>query len=185
MEWQGWLYTPIVKRRYDLEDADTAAIWLDCGLPGQKSFLICAGYRQWRLLGQEDNSSASVPEQLIRWKKFIDKWEDTLKEDKEVLVMIDANLDFLTWRNCDHLPSYHSSNKSKPLIGTLFARIIPLGVSQQVTVPTRMESGQPRAGLDHIYTNRPHKFFQVTTYFTDMSDHKLLKTSPPSSIEKV
>ena len=78
-----------VKRRYDLEDTDTAAIWLDCGLPGQKSFLICAGYRQWRLLGQEDNSSASVPEQLIRWKKFIDKWETALKEDKEVLVMID------------------------------------------------------------------------------------------------
>ena len=164
-----------VRRRYDLEDADTAAIWLDCGLPGQKSFLICAGYRQWRLLGQEDNSSATVQEQLVRWTKFLDKWEAALKEDKEVIVMLDANLDFLTWRNCDHLPSHHSSNKLKSLIDTLFARIIPLGVSQQVTVPTRMESGQPRAGLDHLYTNRPDKLSQVYTYYTGMSDHKLLK----------
>ena len=53
-----------VKRRSDLEDPDTAYIWLECGLPGRRGFLICVGYRQWRLLGQGDNMSASVPEQL-------------------------------------------------------------------------------------------------------------------------
>ena len=92
-----------------------------------------------------------------------------------MIVMLDANLDFLTWRNCDHLPSHHSSNKLKSLIDTLFDRIIPLGVSQQVTVPTRIERGQPRAGLDHLYTNRPDKLAPVNTYYTGMSDHKLLK----------
>ena len=164
-----------VKRRQDLEDWDTTAIWLECGLPRQKSILICAGYRQWRLLGQNDNSSASVSEQLSRWLKFLDKWELALNEGKEVIVMLDANLDFLTWRNSEHLPSHHSRNKLKSLIDALFARIFPLGVSQQVTTPTRIERGHPRAGLDHIYTNRPDKLSPVDSYFTGMSDHKLLK----------
>ena len=50
-----------VKRREDLEDDTVAAVWLECGLPNQRSFLVCVGYRQWRLLGQSDNTSASVP----------------------------------------------------------------------------------------------------------------------------
>ena len=56
-----------VKRRPDLEDDTVAAVWLECGLPRQQGILVCVGYRQWQLLGQEDNSSGSVSEQLLRW----------------------------------------------------------------------------------------------------------------------
>ena len=56
-----------VKRRPDLEDDTVAAVWLECGLPRQQRILVCVGYRQWQLLGQEDNSSGSVSEQLLRW----------------------------------------------------------------------------------------------------------------------
>jgi hypothetical protein len=115
-----------VNRRYDLEDDKIPAVWLECGLPRQKGILICMGYRQWRLLGQEDNSSASTAEQFSRWSTFLDKWESAIEEGKEVIVMLDANLDFLTWRNCEHLPPYHSSNRLKSLIDSLFDRIIPL-----------------------------------------------------------
>ena len=38
-----------------------------------------------------------------------------------------------------------------------------------------MERGQPRAGLDHLYTNKPDTLSSVQTHFTGMSDHKLLK----------
>ena len=79
-------------------------------------------------------------------------WEKALEEDREVIVVLDANLDFLTWRSDDQ-PSHHSSFKLKPLIDALFERIFPLGVSQLVTGATRLERGQPRAGLDHLYTN--------------------------------
>ena len=89
--------------------------------------------------------------------------------------MLDANLDFLTWRNCEHLPKHHSSNRLKSLIDALFDRIMPLGVSQLVTGATRMERGQPRTGLDHLYSNKPDKLSSVQTYYTGMSDHKLLK----------
>ena len=41
-----------VRRREDLEDDTITAIWLEFGLPHQKSCLVCIGYRQWCLLGQ-------------------------------------------------------------------------------------------------------------------------------------
>ena len=89
--------------------------------------------------------------------------------------MMDANLDHLTWRSTDSLPSFHSSIKLKSLIDLLFEKIIPLGVSQLVTGATRFERGQPQSGLDHLYSNKPDKLSSIQTYFTGMSDHKLLK----------
>ena len=125
-----------VKRRPDLEDDRVAAVWLECGLPKQKSRLICMGYRQWRLLGQQDDKSASTSEQMTRWSTFLGQWEKALHKGKEVLVMLDANLDFLTWRNSESLPSNHSSNRLSGLVDALFDRIMPLGVSQLVTGAT-------------------------------------------------
>ena len=101
-----------------------------------RGILICVGYRQWRLVGQEDNTSASTSQQLSRWLVFLKKWEMTLSENKEVIVTLDANLDFLTWRT-DGLPPHHSSVKLKPLVDALFDRILPQGVTQLVTVATR------------------------------------------------
>ena len=89
--------------------------------------------------------------------------------------MLDANLDFLTWRSTDTLPPHHSSIKLKSLIDALFDKILPLGVCQLVTGPTRLERGQPRSGLDHLYSNKPEKLSSIQTFFTGMSDHKLLK----------
>ena len=63
----------------------------------------------------------------------------------------------------------------KSLIDALFTRIIPLGVTQLVTGATRMERGQPRTGLDHLYTNKVEKLSSVQTYLTGTSDHKMLK----------
>ena len=54
---------------------------------------------------------------------------------------------------------------------------MPLGVSQLVTGATRFERGQPQSGLDHLYSNKPEKLSSIQTYFTGMSDHKLLKVT--------
>ena len=166
-----------VKRRRDLESDEVAAIWLECGLPNQRGVIVCMGYRQWRLLGQSTDNSASVTEQLARWTIFVDKWESAIQEDKEVIVMMDANLDYLTWRCTDNLPACHSSIRLRGLIDLLFERIFPLGVSQLVNGATRFERGQPKSGLDHLYTNKPDKLSAVHTVFTGMSDHKLLKVT--------
>ena len=110
-------------RRADVECKNVSAVSLQCGLPHQKSILMCIGYRQWRLMGQPDNTSASIPQQLSSWLAFLEIWEKALSENKEVITALDANLDFLTWRT-DDLPTNHRSVKLKSLTDALFERII-------------------------------------------------------------
>ena len=105
----------IVKRRADLEDNRISAIWLELGLPQKKKILVCQGYREWRYLGQADSSSSTVAAQLERWSVFLTLWEQALMEDKEVVVMMDANLDFLKWTE-DNPPACASTARLKPLI---------------------------------------------------------------------
>ena len=69
-----------VKRRPDLELDNVAAVWLECGLPQQKSTLYCMAYRQWRLSGQPDQKSE---QQYARWESFLGKWEEALLEGKK------------------------------------------------------------------------------------------------------
>ena len=140
-----------VKRRADLEDDTIAAVWLECGLPSQKSFLVC--------VGQADRSSASVSEQLARWTVFLDMWERALQEDKEVIVTLDANIDHITWRMQDSLSQHSSSVKLKSLMEALLTRIIPHGVAQMVNGDTRIERGQPRTELDHLEGDHWERIF--------------------------
>ena len=164
----------IVKRRADLEDNRISAIWLEVGLPQKKKILVCQGYREWRYLGQENNSSSTLGAQLERWSVFLTRWEQALLEGKEVVVMMDANLDFLKWTN-DSLPAGDSTVRLKPLVDLLFQKILPHGVSQMVSVATRSWPGQDDAGLDHVYTNKPEKMSGVYAEFTGGSDHKLIQ----------
>ena len=166
----------VVKRRHDLEDDRISAIWLEAGLPRQKKIVICQAYREWKYLGQADNSSATVQAQLERWLTFLEKWEQALLEGKEVIVMMDANLDFCKWTR-DDLPPNDSTLRLQPLIEQLFSRIFPHGVAQLVSVPTRAWPGQPDAGLDHLYTNKTEKLSEVYTEFTGGSDHKIIKVT--------
>ena len=61
------------------------------------------------------------------------------------------------------------------LIPIIFDRILPQGVIQLVRGATRIEKGCPKTGLDHLYSNKPEKLSSVETFFTGVSDHKLLK----------
>ena len=140
----------IVKRRPDLEDSTLSAIWLEVGMPRQKKILVCNIYREWQYMGQGPGSqSGSVTAQLRRWLVFLDKWEAALREDREVIVLGDINLDFLKWGR--NLPASDSNTRLKGLTDSLFARIFPLGVSQLVRTATRFAPNSEPSGLDHIY----------------------------------
>ena len=121
----------IVKRRNDLEDETIQTIWMELGHPRQKKTLVMAGYRQWRLPGRGEET-VRISEQRSRWKIILDQWEKALKEEKEVLVLMDANLDSLTWtKDTSLLPPNHNSIKLRGgynrvlnyLFGSIFALI--------------------------------------------------------------
>ena len=173
----------VVTRRTDLENNTISSIWLEVGLPNKRKILMCHAYREWRHLNQENNSSATIAAQLERWVLFLDQWERALLEDKEVIVAMDANIDFLKWTK-SNLAINDGTRALRPLIEALFTKILPHGVSQMVTVATRMWAGQAESGLDHLYTNRPDKISRVYAEYTGASDHKLIKiTRYSKSIE--
>ena len=104
-------------------------------MPNKKKILVCQGYREWQFLRQADSTSSTVAAQLERWSIFLASWEQALIEDKEVIVMMDANLDFLKWTR-DNLPASDSAVKLKSLIELLFSKFLLHGVSKLVTVAT-------------------------------------------------
>ena len=124
---------------------------------------------------QPDASSGTLEAQHQRWSRFLNQWDRALSEDKEVIVAMDANIDFLKWTS-DNLAPNDSTQCLMPLIDELFSRILPHGVSQMVSTPTRAWPGQPQSGLDHLI-NRPGKLSAVYSEFTGGSDHKIIKVT--------
>ena len=173
----------VSKLRPDLMSNDCSSIWMQVGLPRHKQILVCQTYREWQLLHQDDSSSKSIAAQLSRWVIFLDQWERALNSGLEVVVCGDMNINHLDWA----LPRNRQSGQTKKLtslIEQLFQRILPHGVAQCVTVPTRVMPGQPQTGLDHFYTNRPDKLSNVQAQFCGGSDHKLIFATRYSRVIK-
>ena len=57
----------------------------------------------------------------------MNQWERALSEDKQVILAMDANIDFLKWTEGNLSPNDNTS-RLKPLIEQLFSRIFPLGL---------------------------------------------------------
>ena len=162
----------ICKTRPDLMNNTTSSIWLQVGLPRQKQILVCHVYREWQLLGQQDNTG-TVPAQLARWVLLLDQWEQALNTGLEVVVCGDMNINHLDWALPSNMQS-GQTKKLKPLIEQLFDRIFPHSVTQCVSGATRVRAGQSGTGIDHMYTNRPGKLSQVQAQYWGGSDHKLI-----------
>ena len=111
-----------------------------------------------------------------RWKRLLSKWETALTEGKEVISVMDANLDAMTWRNEPHTQPRHSTSRTHTaLIDALFDRILPMGVEMMTPTTPTWARGEKKSCLDHVYTTAPSKLSPVETIWTGMSDHALIK----------
>ena len=163
----------VAKVREDLMSDKFSSIWLEVGFPGRSKILVCNLYREWQYLGQTDHSSLDISEQLVRWIIYLEQWEKALDTGKEVVVMGDFNLDFLTFHRPD-LSSSSQAFRMKPLVEEMFARVVSHGVKQCVVGATRQgRVGQADSGLDHLWTNTPGKMSQIYTKYNG-SDHKVI-----------
>ena len=45
----------VSKVRTDLMSDEFSSIWIECGLPRKRKFLVCNLYREWQYLGQGDD----------------------------------------------------------------------------------------------------------------------------------
>ena len=163
----------VVKVRTDLMCDTYSSIWLEVGLPKHKKFLVGQTYREWQLPNQRDQASLSIPEQLSRWTVFLEQWTRALDSGLEVHLLGDLNINHCNWTSTS-LPPSNQTSKLRPLINALFTYILPHGVSQCVTGPTRHWPGQEPSGLDHYFTNRPEKLSPVNTQYCGGSDHMVI-----------
>ena len=139
-------------------------------------------YREWQLLGHHD--TGTVAAQLARWVLLLDQWEKVLSTGLDVVVCVDMTINYILTGHWT-LPSNMQSSqrrKLKPLIEQLFNRIFPHSVTQCVLGAMMVRTGQPGAGVDHMYTNRPGKLSQVQAQYWGGSDHKLLLATRYSSM---
>ena len=159
--------------RNDLMNDSFSSVWLELGKPRQRRILVCVLYREWQYVNQPDDRTRSIPAQLERWCGFLDQWEAAISTESEIIVIGDANLDFLKWRDENITTSSHTY-RLRPLVTQLFDRIIPHGFVQLVSVATRICQGQEPSGLDHFWSNYPEKLSEVEAHYRGGSDHKMI-----------
>ena len=102
-------------------------------------------------------------------------WERALREGKEVVCMMDANLNSLSWDNIEEMSSRDYEYQLKPLVEILFERIMSLGTTMMIKKATRSWQGTATKCLDHIYTSDPSKMGDPEVVWTGLSDHALVK----------
>ena len=67
-----------------------------------------------------------------RGDRLLATWEAALREGKKVKMVVDTNLDVMTWRNEPHTLPLHCTNLTHAsLIDRLFERILPKGVEMR------------------------------------------------------
>ena len=135
------------------------------------------GYRQWTLPKSYDNDNTKNkgPKQVSRYQLIIKKWQLALKENKDVVVMMDDNID--TDKNSNHNKQY----KIKNLKDMLDQHMIDYEIFQHNTKFTRYQRNQNPSTIDHIYSNCPTRLTDVETLKTSISDHCILITSYKSN----
>ena len=82
-------------RRKDLENDINSTIWIELSIPKSKPLLLASVYRQWsvpKVLNIQNSNSHN--NQIERWEKFLKNWDVALKENKQIVVLTDDNMDF-------------------------------------------------------------------------------------------
>ena len=160
------------QRRRDLETTGISTIWLQFNYPGRKALLFQAMYRQFQRLGVPGSLTPSA--QHRRWTLIIDKWEQAIKEEREIITMGDMNLNYLRWETPTHLKNSYDRMKD-PMIKLLKEKILDKGFTILSNVPTKLnDNNQEKPScLDLMITNRVEKITSYQAGITSFSDHTL------------
>ena len=136
------------KRRYDLEMDDIESIWLEIFIAKSKSILIVTFYRP-------PGSSVYIPNEFN--KTFNDMLLNGTKENKEIIILGDFNVDYLK----------PNDNKEIKSIFQLF------GLKQLIKTATRI-TNESSTLIDLIATNNPQSISKSNVFATSISDHDMV-----------
>merc|ERR1711867_38221 len=149
-------------------DDITSTIWLELKIPEGKTILISSIYRQWSLpkaLGI--HKSYNSHNQTLRWKSVISQWQKAYKENKEIIILTDDNMDH---NNNTFNNNYKINNIKDMTIEFLNNNNYTTHNDENMYYVKQ----KPISCIDHIYSNCPQKITKVTTHNTGQSDHSII-----------
>ena len=84
------------KHILDLEHKYLSIIWVEIKLAKNKGLLCMSGYRQWQLMKElNTNDAGSINNQCLRYQNIINSCNNALKENKDMIILMDDNIDTL------------------------------------------------------------------------------------------
>ena len=145
-------------------------------MKGQTPLLFCGGYRQWNLPREDTNSdnNNSISQQLRRYKSIISNWDLANKDNKNIIIAMDDNLNDSSHKTNDTLlPNHAKPEKLIKLFQLRDEAIINNNLmihNRHNTFHSRNISSKP----DHIYSNCFNNINNVNTINTGFSDHSMI-----------
>ena len=149
------------ERKRNLEEQNTNLVIID--LNGEINYRVINIYRSFA-----PERNATPTENFLNQLRII-KNAFTDSPSRTHIILGDFNLDF----NKIHINSYPFAHLFDQLITTFD----PLGLHQLINFETwsRFVNGVKRFSIiDHIYTNHPELFSNITSTLTDVGDHRLI-----------
>ena len=136
-------------------------------------------YREWKYLKKMNQpNSIKSKQQIDRYQKLLDQWETASMEGKEVIVLIDSNID------TRHNSSHNSTFKVNSLHSMLTEHMNKHNITQHNFQLTHFPPQKSSSCLDHIFSNSPNKISNVTTHKNIHSDHSYI-TAIYNSIDTI
>ena len=149
------------ERKRNLEEQNTNLVIID--LNGEINYRVINIYRSFA-----PERNATPTENFLNQLRII-KNAFTDSPSRTHIILGDFNLDF----NKIHINSYPFAH----LFDQLLTTFDPLGLHQLINFETwsRFVNGVKRFSIiDHIYTNHPELFSNITSTLTDVGDHRLI-----------
>ena len=152
-----------IKQRKDLMDNGLQSIWIELERKNKKNLLIGGFYREWGKTAEEK----SLDNQENRLSAFLNQMERAARENKEICVLGDMNLDQKYWED----KKYYLSR----LVTKLRSTLASLGLEMAETGITfeayrEGKNGAITSTLDHVYYSS-NICLRVSVGEESMSDH--------------
>ena len=161
----------VIKRENPVLIKDLPSITLEVGRGGERKSLVNFYYREWTGGVDGDSSHAG---QLDRFSRQVNHWRDLQAEDKDLILLGDANYCALSCSD----PDYPADMRQVSNLATDF--FLQESLSQLIEMPTRTElrgNHIEKSCLDHITTNIPGKCTNTRVLAAGNSDHLTVITS--------
>ena len=141
-----------------------------------KTLILVYVYREWAQAA--DKTTRPMPQQVERWKKFLNKIISLKGTKKDIIIQGDMNFDF--W-----VDNTQYQRTLDPIRDLTNDKLISLGWNQWIQENTRYQKNQQPSCIDHLYTRLSAPIHSVINQDVIGYDHHAIGCSYRSSLKLI